>query len=99
VWDETIVLPMSGIGELAVFARRKGDAWFLAILNGPTARTVEIPCAFLGRGEYRALIVRDQPGDFAAVKVERSGAERKNVLKITLGSGGGFIARFVRTVN
>src|SRR5205823_10890599 len=34
VWDETIVLPPSEIGEIAVFARRQGSIWFLAIMNG-----------------------------------------------------------------
>ena len=37
VWDETIVLPPSEIGELAALARRKGDVWFVAVLNGPAA--------------------------------------------------------------
>jgi len=32
-WDETIVLPPSEIGEVAAFARRSGEAWFIAILN------------------------------------------------------------------
>jgi len=39
-WDETIVLPGSSIGEVAAFARRKGDQWFVAVLNGPEARTL-----------------------------------------------------------
>src|SRR5213075_761811 len=30
-WDETIVLPPSEIGELAIFARRHGTTWFLAV--------------------------------------------------------------------
>ncbi len=33
-WDETIVLPVSKIGELAAFARRKGDIWYVAFING-----------------------------------------------------------------
>jgi alpha-glucosidase len=45
-WDETIVLEPSRIGELAAFARRKGDTWFLAILNGPNATTVKVPLLF-----------------------------------------------------
>src|SRR6185295_6364723 len=46
IWDETVVLPPSEIGEVAVFARRRGDAWFLAVLNGPTARNIEVPLSF-----------------------------------------------------
>ena len=34
VWDETIVLPDSRIGELSIFARRKGDMWMLAVMCG-----------------------------------------------------------------
>ncbi len=96
VWDETIVLPMSEIGELAAFARRRGSLWFLAILNGPAARTLEVPCTFLGPGEYEMSLVRDQPGESAAVNVEARGrfSSQSDSLKIGLSAGGGFIARF-----
>ncbi|MGQ9620982.1 MAG: glycoside hydrolase family 97 catalytic domain-containing protein [Bacteroidales bacterium] len=30
VWDETIVLYPSGIGEIAIYAQRKGTTWFLS---------------------------------------------------------------------
>src|SRR6185436_10045375 len=36
VWDETNVLPGSEIGEVAIFARRTGTTWFLAVMNGVT---------------------------------------------------------------
>jgi alpha-glucosidase len=42
VWDETRVLPPSATGELAPFARRSGDRWFVATMNGPDATTVKI---------------------------------------------------------
>jgi alpha-glucosidase len=96
VWDETIVLPMSEIGELAALARRKGDTWFLGVLNGPSARTTEIPCTFLGAGEFKTLLVRDEIGDPAAVKMEKGQSSSKDVLKITMSAGGGFNARFAR---
>ena len=34
VWDETRVLEPSRIGELAILARRKGDVWYVGMLNG-----------------------------------------------------------------
>jgi alpha-glucosidase len=71
VWDETIVLPVLQICEIAAFARRSGDTWFLAVLNGLAARTVEIPLSFLGQSEYRAMPLRDNKADAAAVEVER----------------------------
>jgi alpha-glucosidase len=93
-WDETIVLPISEIGEIAAFARRSGDTWFLAILNGLIARTVEIPLSFLGEKEYRAMLLRDSSDDAAALEVENKNLRRSDSLAIKLRPGGGFIARF-----
>jgi alpha-glucosidase len=94
VWDETIVLPVSKIGEVAAFARRSGAKWFLAILNDPTARRVQIPLSFLGKGDYRALLIRDRQGDPAAAEMENAAAKSSGSLTIELAAGGGFIARF-----
>jgi alpha-glucosidase len=95
VWDETIVLPDSAIGELAVFARRRANTWFLAVLNGPGARTVTLPLAFLAAGNYQALEVRDDATNAAAVLVEKKGAvTRTDSIKLALAAGGGFIGRF-----
>lgn len=93
-WDETIVLPVSEIGEVAAFARRKGNAWFLAILNGPAAKTVKISLSFLNNGKHNASLVRDKTDDAAAVNVENSTAGRSDTLNIEMIAGGGFIARF-----
>jgi alpha-glucosidase len=95
-WDETVVLPVSAIGEVAAFARRSGTTWFLAVVNGPAARTVRVPLKFLGGAEYRALVIRDHPDDPAAVKVEETAARRGATLAIAMRAGGGFIARFSR---
>jgi len=93
IWDETVVLPISEIGETAAFARRKGDAWFVAITNGPNARTVPIDLTFLGEGSYRCTLVRDT-GEAAAVKIEQMTLSRTDSLFTNLRSGGGFVARF-----
>jgi alpha-glucosidase len=97
VWDETIALPMSEIGELAAVARRRGDTWFLAILNGPTAKSVKAPLTFLGTASYECLDVRDDAQDAAAVKVAKSSASRDESLTLDLCAGGGYVARFTRT--
>jgi alpha-glucosidase len=94
VWDETIVLPASAIGEVAALARRTGAMWVLAVANGVVARTLKIDLSFLARGGYDALLVRDQPADPAAVTVEKSRVSAGASLTIDLRAGGGFIARF-----
>lgn len=96
VWDETIVLPPSEIGEVAVFARRSDDAWFLAILNGPTVRKVSIPLSFLGEGEYQGLLVRDKKDDAETLDIENKSLKRSDSLAIEMPGGGGFIARFLK---
>jgi alpha-glucosidase len=96
VWDQTVVLPGSEIGELAAFARRSENAWFLAVLNGPSAHTVTVPLTFLAAGNYQALEVRDDSMNAAAVRVEKKDAvTRTDSIKLVLGAGGGFIGRFL----
>jgi alpha-glucosidase len=95
VWDETIVLPPSSIGEVAAMARRSGERWFLAVVNGPTGRRIEIPLSFLGDGGYEASIARD--GDTpASVRMETRAARRTESVTIALPEGGGYLARFSR---
>jgi alpha-glucosidase len=91
VWDETRVLPPSEIGELALFARRSGKQWFIAAMNGPSERTLNLDLSFLPGGARRALIVRDKLDDPGAVEVETRTAP--NVLTIAMRRSGGFIAR------
>lgn len=95
-WDETIALPVSEIGEVAAFARRKGDTWFLAIINGPTAKTINVKLSFLSDGKHPALLVRDDPNDPAAEKIENTALSRSDSLTINLRAGGGFVGRFLK---
>jgi len=95
-WDETRVLSPSAIGELAVFARRKGNTWYLAVLNGSNAKTIKVPLSFLGStSPFSAMLVRDKLDDPAAVEIENSTFGNRDNLNIKMRSGGGFIARFV----
>jgi alpha-glucosidase len=94
-WDETIVLPISQIGDVAAFARRKGATWFLAVNNGFVGKTVRVDLSFLGQGSYEATYLRDQP-EQEDVKVEHVTARPADSLYIKLRSGGGFVGRFVK---
>lgn len=94
VWDETIVLPDSEIGELAAYARRKGNIWFLAVMNGPQPKTLHLQLSFLGQGNYRAMVVRDNPSDDGAVEMENAIRKRTDSFDIDLREGGGLLARF-----
>ena len=91
VWDETRVLPPSEIGELAMFARRSGSTWFVAAMNGRRGRTVKVDLSFLPRRPARALLVRDDPDNDAAVVVEER--EISGAIEIPLRDAGGFVLR------
>jgi alpha-glucosidase len=95
VWDETIVLPDSEIGALAVYARRTGETWFIAVMCGPQPETINVPLSFLGDGQYQASFVRDGDND-GAITVENTTGKGTDSLTIKLRGGGGFVARFSR---
>ncbi len=93
-WDETRVLTGSEIGELVLFARRKGDTWFLAAMSGPEARTIRVPLSFLSAGRYTSTLVRDDAPDGSTVRVESSVHTPKDTIALELRAGGGFLGRF-----
>lgn len=107
VWDESIALPASAIGEVAAFARRKGEQWFVAVMNGETARHIKIDLTFLPEGDHSATFVRDEKGESAMVSlvrkretfgpkpgviIEQTTANNKDALVVELVAGGGFVA-------
>jgi alpha-glucosidase len=96
IWDETIVLPPSEIGELAIYAQRKGTTWFLSVINGLKPKSVEIPLSFLGNSIYSSLILRDNPADPASADVSQGKAGSGDKIIIELGAGGGYMTRFIK---
>ncbi len=95
-WDETIVLPPSEIGKLAIYARRSGDTWFLAVLNGVEPQAIQVPLSFLGDGGYDGMLIRDSGNGADAEEIENKSVDSEDTLNINLRSGGGFIGRFTR---
>lgn len=96
VWDETIVLPGSAIGEAAVYARRSGKSWFLAVMNGAMPNSFDIPLTFLGEGTFSASEVRDLDGNPAGVGLAKGSYDKNGTIRLNLAEGGGFIAKFDR---
>jgi alpha-glucosidase len=93
-WDETIVLPGSEIGEAAVFARRSGRRWFLAVMCGPSPKTIPISLSFLGSGSHAANVIRDDAPDGSTIKVEAATYRASDTISLVLRGGGGFVASF-----
>jgi hypothetical protein len=96
VWDETVILPQSKIGALAVMARRSGDTWYLCALNGTTPTTVTIDASFLGKGNYHAAIMGDDQSSVDKAQFSDQTVTGKSKITITMPPGGGYLARFSR---
>lgn len=94
VWDRTVVLPESKIGDLAVLARKKGRNWFVAALNGSADRTYHLDCGFLSEGKWKASILRDAADTKTAVVLEIIEADAHSILDLKLKNGGGFVILF-----
>ena len=96
VWDRTVVLPQSAIGEAAVYARESaGGSWFVGGINyrSPDSATVlELSC-FLGEGSYRMELWTD--GKDGLEKQTRT-VTREDTVEVPFDKLSGFIARFDR---
>lgn len=92
-WDETVVLPQSRIGELALMARRSGATWYLAAAAAINFQG-KIPLDFLGPGLWRATILEDD-GKNGFLRSERT-LEADTSIPLALQSNAGCVIRFVR---
>jgi alpha-glucosidase len=94
VWDETIVLPQSKIGELALFARRKGDTWFVAAMNGSDeSKVITADLSFM-KGNYRVSTVYDDSTTQKNALIETGVFKSNTSLTITINKNGGYAGRF-----
>lgn len=94
VWDETIVLPQSRIGEMAVMARRNGNTWYLCALNGTAPATVTVDLSFLGKGAYHAVIMEDDKSAADKAVFSEQTLTGKNKVTFVMQPGGGYLVRF-----
>jgi alpha-glucosidase len=91
VWDETVVV-YAEVGKSIVIARRSGDRWYLAAMNGDAAASLKVPLKFLGRKRWTLSSFADDPkaADYQTVVESASGVSAKTVLTLSLAPGGGF---------
>ena len=83
-WDETRYLH-GAPGEYVVVARRSGDTWYVAALNGDEARTVTVNPDFLQQGtKYRMTIYSDDAAVPTATHVSVTEQVVRRLKPITL---------------
>lgn len=95
VWDESIVLPPSEIGELVLMARRSGEVWYIAGLTHKARPQVNINLSFLGKGNYIAHVITDLPDQQNNSDTEEITVTAKHNLSVEMNPNGGFIAKIV----
>jgi len=83
-------------GQFVCLARRKGDDWFLAAINGPRKRTVNVPLDFLKPGTYAVTLYRDE-AQGRGIAVANLKLRTDTPVKIALPSGGGFCTRIAKS--
>lgn len=59
VWDQTRVLSGSEPGKVVAEVRRSGDQWFIAVMSGADATSLDIPLDFLGAGTWNSSQLRE----------------------------------------
>jgi len=92
VWNETRVLPGSEIGQLAAFARRSGDQWFIGVINDLTPRRHAVALNFLAKRGYKVVELSDDAErNDAFVRTERN-VTSKDTLTLPLRKDGGYVA-------
>ena len=93
-WDETRVLPGSRIGHFAAFARRVGNEWWVAILNGTDQpMKYRLDPGFLGTGAWHATTVDDVRRKPDQMNVSQSEWHAVEAIELSIEGGGGFVAR------
>jgi len=94
VWDETRVLAGSAIGDLAVLARRRGEVWFVGIINGGPQRSYELNLSFLGGGPYASVQLADDPARPDNLLRTETTVQASTSLSVKMSTGGGFVGMF-----
>ncbi len=91
VWDETVVLPGSEPGKVVAEARRSGRQWFIAVINGGKATTLNLPLDFLGAGSWDSTELRDAGDKPDAWNRRDKKAKRTDHIQLAIAARGGFV--------
>jgi hypothetical protein len=80
----------------SAMARRSGSRWFVAVINGAEAKTLDIPLDFLGAGPWKATELRDAEGKPDGWDRREGQASKTDHLTLPLAPRGGFVGSFTK---
>ena len=90
-WDETRVLTGSEPGKVVAEARRSGKQWFIAVMNGADATTLDIPLDFLGSGSWNAAQLHDAKDRPDAWDRQDGKLTSKDHIHLEIAARGGYV--------
>ncbi len=92
-WDETRVIN-GQVGNYITVARRSGDDWYVGAMTDWTARSLNIPLTYLGKGRFTAQIWQDaEPKKDNLLAKSSRNVTAQDTLQLDLYSGGGYVMR------
>jgi hypothetical protein len=93
-WDD--IKYISGYpGKYVILARRKGNEWYVAGINGSNEeRKIEIELGFLDGPEHDLLLLTDGQG-LRDIAIEDGTVSRADMMHITMSAFGGFAAQLI----
>jgi alpha-glucosidase len=91
VWDETVVL-QGEVGKSIVMARRSGQKWYLAAMNGDDAAQFPVSLKFLGKDKWQLQNFADKPdgSDYEAVVQAKENVTAQSSKVLSLAPAGGY---------
>jgi alpha-glucosidase len=91
VWDETVVL-QGEVGKSIVMARRSGQKWYFAAMDGDNAVQLPVSLSFLGKGKWQFRSFADKPdgSDYQAVVQTTENVTAQSNPVLSLAPAGGF---------
>ncbi|HWA87086.1 MAG TPA: glycoside hydrolase family 97 protein [Opitutus sp.] len=94
VWDDTVVLSAEA-AQHVVLARRSGNRWYLAAMNGDAPVKLRVPLKFLGAGQWNLRAFADTSESAtnpAKISDTTTTVANDTMLELTLAPAGGYAA-------
>lgn len=91
VWDESVVLA-GEVGKSILLARRSGEKWYLAAMNGDEGAQLPVSLKFLGKGQWELQHFADKAdgSDYQAVLESKESVTAKSTVTLSLAPAGGY---------
>ena len=90
-WDETRILKGSEPGSVVAEARRKGDQWFIAVMNGGSVTNLDLSLDFLGAGTWKSSQLFDVKDKADGWDRRERNVTRADHIRLVLAPRGGFV--------